>query len=102
MVVPGHGAPFTDLPRALDRAEALLAALRRDPDGIRRTLAMSSVAFLAMARPELGLEGIAEVVRGQLQARPPFCPGPDTPSAQALVQEAVARHTARRSQRAPG
>ncbi len=31
LVVPGHGAPFTDVPQALQRARARLASFQRDP-----------------------------------------------------------------------
>jgi glyoxylase-like metal-dependent hydrolase (beta-lactamase superfamily II) len=95
VVVPGHGAPFEDFAGALDRAEARLAPLRDDPDLIRKAVAQNGVGFLGMARPELGLAGLSEAVRRMVDEHPPLRPGPDTPSAEALVEQAFATMAAR-------
>ncbi len=101
VVVPGHGMPFEDFAGALDRAEARLAPLRDDPDLIRKAVAQNGVGFLGMARPELGLEGLSAAVRAMVDEHPPLRPGPGTPSAEALVQEAFVTMAARYA-RAPG
>jgi glyoxylase-like metal-dependent hydrolase (beta-lactamase superfamily II) len=88
VVVPGHGPPFEDLAGALSRAERRLASLRADPDRIRKAVAQNGVGFLGMARPELGLDGLAKAIRVMMEEHPPIDPGPETPSAEALVQEA--------------
>jgi glyoxylase-like metal-dependent hydrolase (beta-lactamase superfamily II) len=98
-VIPGHGAPFRDLAAALDRAEARLAAIRRDPDAIRRMVALGSVAFLSLARPELDRTALAALALRAVEEHPPYAPGPGVPDAQALVHQAFAELAARATSR---
>ena len=52
LVIPGHGAPFTDLDGAIARARSRLARLRADPERLHRKLLDDLVGFARLAAPE--------------------------------------------------
>ncbi len=54
VVVPGHGAPFSDLDGALARARSRLEYLRARPERMAAQMAKNCVGFVRMARSELG------------------------------------------------
>lgn len=53
VVIPGHGAPFADVERALAVARSRLDHLHRHPDRLQVLIIRSCAGFLKMARPEL-------------------------------------------------
>ena len=50
IVVPGHGAPFTEVRRALDTAYAKLAAMEADDTRIARSISKGMFIYAALAR----------------------------------------------------
>jgi len=57
VVIPGHGAPFTDVRGALGRARVLLERMR-DPKDLRRRAFMGAVGFWVLIDPTLDAEAI--------------------------------------------
>jgi glyoxylase-like metal-dependent hydrolase (beta-lactamase superfamily II) len=58
VVIPGHGAPFTDVAAALARAQARLAALSADPARNARQVARVLVKFWLLDRREATLDAL--------------------------------------------
>lgn len=52
VVIPGHGAPFTDLPGALARARGRLDHLARRRDRLRLQVVRNGLGFFDLAHPE--------------------------------------------------
>lgn len=86
VIVPGHGRPFTDLTSAIARARARLDAVRRNPDSVRRMVALGGVAFLSLARPELDRDALRDLVLRAVRAHPAGPPSGMT--AEELVEAA--------------
>jgi glyoxylase-like metal-dependent hydrolase (beta-lactamase superfamily II) len=57
-VVPGHGAPFADVPAALGRARERLAAFRRDPARHARHAARVLLKYHVMERRQVPLPAL--------------------------------------------
>lgn len=83
IVVPGHGAPFTTLGDAVDRARSRLAYLQAHPHRLRLLIARSCWSFLTMARPQLTVPDREALVRSLLLAR--GTPPEDLPTELAAV-----------------
>ena len=88
VVVPGHGAPFTDLRGALARARSRLDYLRRRPDRHRALAIRTLVGFRALSEglrdPEALLTAALEAARAMPAA------GPDAVGDEALCVGIVA------------
>jgi glyoxylase-like metal-dependent hydrolase (beta-lactamase superfamily II) len=67
LVIPGHGAPFTDVSEALANARGRLAALRADPERNLRQVLRAGHAFTRLAHPDWGparrLQGAEDLAR---------------------------------------
>jgi hypothetical protein len=57
-VIPGHGAPFTDVPSALARARARLDALSADPARNARQVARVLIKFWLLDRQRVTLDAL--------------------------------------------
>lgn len=57
-VIPGHGAPFTDVGAALERAQARLDALASDPARNARQVARVLIKFWLLDRREVALDAL--------------------------------------------
>ncbi|MBL8383165.1 MAG: MBL fold metallo-hydrolase [Burkholderiales bacterium] len=64
LVIPGHGAPFTDVGAALARAEAQLARLEANPAGLLRHAAKVSLAFLLMLEGRIAIATLGARLAG--------------------------------------
>lgn len=60
IVIPGHGAPFTDVPGALARAHARLDALAADPERNARHVAKVLIKFHLLDVREIGLAALID------------------------------------------
>lgn len=58
VVIPGHGAPFTDVGAALSRAHARLDALAADPARNARQVARVLVKFWLLDRRQVGFDAL--------------------------------------------
>lgn len=67
LVVPGHGAPFTDVAAALARARARLDGFRADPQRHARHAVKVMIKYHAMEEQRIGHEALV-----QWAARTPF------------------------------
>ena len=77
VVVPGHGAPFTDLDGAIARARSRLAYLEARPDRLRRKLLRDYLAFHALAHPRASAVELRATVEVSARAYAPL-PGDTT------------------------
>jgi glyoxylase-like metal-dependent hydrolase (beta-lactamase superfamily II) len=59
LVIPGHGAPFADVPAALARAHARLDHFAADPRRNTRNAAKVTLAFLLMIEGRMALDTLA-------------------------------------------
>jgi glyoxylase-like metal-dependent hydrolase (beta-lactamase superfamily II) len=64
LVIPGHGAPFTDVAGALGRARGRLAHFAADPARNTRNGAKVTLAFLLMIDGRLPLDTLAARLAG--------------------------------------
>lgn len=62
-VIPGHGAPFADVPAALARAHARLQALASDPRRNARNALRVLMKFLLLDREQVELAPLADELR---------------------------------------
>ena len=62
-VIPGHGAPFTDVRGALERAMRRLDAMQADPARNARNALRVLIKFLLLDRERVGFEEFAHDVR---------------------------------------
>ena len=60
LVVPGHGAPFTDVESALSRAFERLDALQASPERNARSVIRTLIKFHLLIVREVSLEGLIE------------------------------------------
>ena len=67
-VIPGHGAPFADVPQAIDRAQRKLAQMRADPQFWALSLFKSLLLFNLLERQQMPLAQLP----AYLQALPLF------------------------------
>jgi glyoxylase-like metal-dependent hydrolase (beta-lactamase superfamily II) len=88
VVIPGHGAPFTDLSGALARARRRLERMRADPAGHRRKALTDLVGFAAMAHR--GAVDLRALLRAAMAAYPPL-PGDPGGREEALAQSVLDR-----------
>ncbi|MBI3283343.1 MAG: MBL fold metallo-hydrolase [Burkholderiales bacterium] len=58
LVIPGHGAPFSDVPGALQRAESRLAYLAAEPKRNARNALKVMLAFLLLERRQIALSTV--------------------------------------------
>ncbi|MFZ6649198.1 MBL fold metallo-hydrolase [Undibacterium sp. TJN25] len=63
VVIPGHGAPFSNVAAALDRAHGRLDYLAADPRRNARNALKVMMAFLLLEKRELSLHGLQGLVR---------------------------------------
>lgn len=63
LVIPGHGAPFTDVPAALQRARSRLAYLRAEPGRNARNALKVLIAFLLLEARQLSLAALASQIQ---------------------------------------
>ncbi|WP_394779415.1 MBL fold metallo-hydrolase [Undibacterium sp.] len=63
VVIPGHGAPFSNVAAALDRARGRLDYLAADPRRNARNALKVMMAFLLLEQRELSLQGLQGQVR---------------------------------------
>ena len=61
-VIPGHGAPFTDVAAALDRAYSRLHWFEEDPSRIARNCAKVMLTFSLLERRSLALDDLPRYV----------------------------------------
>ncbi len=64
VVIPGHGAPFTDVDAALDRARQRLAALSADPARNARQVAKALIKFYLLDVRKLPLDRLVQHLSG--------------------------------------
>ena len=64
LVIPGHGAPFTDVDAALGRAHQRLAALSADPARNARQVAKALIKFYLLDVRSLSLEALIRHLSG--------------------------------------
>jgi glyoxylase-like metal-dependent hydrolase (beta-lactamase superfamily II) len=64
LVIPGHGAPFTDVAGALARAQGRLDYFMADPRRNARNAVKVMIAFLLLERGELSLRALQEQIAG--------------------------------------
>ncbi len=88
-VIPGHGAPFSDLRAALRRARQRLAYLEARPDRLRVQLIRNLAQFLRLSRPDDPHATWADQVR-RLAAGIDALPGDDGPSSEAIAAQITA------------
>jgi len=99
VVIPGHGAPFTDAPAAVARARSRLTYLRRNPHRHRRQVLFNLAAFASLARPDMSQEAMREHVREAARSFAPAVVGDVTagsadsadrePGTEAVVEEVL-------------
>jgi glyoxylase-like metal-dependent hydrolase (beta-lactamase superfamily II) len=63
LVIPGHGAPFTEVQAALQNAHARIQWLADDPKRNADNAIRALLAFKLMSVPRLSLHDIAELIR---------------------------------------
>lgn len=93
VVVPGHGAPFTDLVRSLADARGKLAALERDPVKNARHVAKSLFVFALLDKREMKVANVPaylESVPVYRRLREEFLSGSNEELAARMVDELVA------------
>lgn len=67
LVIPGHGAPFRDVPAALERAGSRLAYLAAEPKRNARHALKVMLAFLLLERGRIALDSVvAQLCRNRL------------------------------------
>lgn len=64
LVIPGHGAPFTDMNRALETAFSRLDYLAADPERNARNAVKALVKFLLLARQAVPLDALPALLTG--------------------------------------
>ena len=64
LVIPGHGAPFSDVDAALTRARERLAALAADPARNARHVAKALIKFLLLDARALPFDALVRHLRG--------------------------------------
>lgn len=69
LVIPGHGAPFTDVSAALKRAHSRLAYLAADPGRNARNALKVMIAFLLLEAQQLSLAAIASQIQSSSALR---------------------------------
>ena len=62
-VIPGHGAPFTDLHGALGRARSRLDHLAKNRDRLRAQVVRNGLGFFRLAHPAAPLAAVEAVAR---------------------------------------
>jgi len=63
-VIPGHGAPFADVPEALERAFRRLAAFEQNVERLARHALKVMLAFFLLERREIRREALPEFLAG--------------------------------------
>lgn len=63
-VIPGHGAPFADVPEALERAFRRLAAFEHNVERLARHALKVMLAFFLLERREIRREALPEFLAG--------------------------------------
>lgn len=93
VVVPGHGAPFTEVAEAVQNAQSRIAWLAEDPKRNADNALKGLVAFCLLDRRRMTLDEIEQLVGTQLLARPGIAPHypPDPPRLAAWVAEQLVR-----------
>ena len=89
IVIPGHGAPFADLPGALHRARRRLEALAADPQKVRRAAIRSTAAFWRLANPDAPDRAIRDRIARLVQGIGPL-PDDRNPEPDAALVDRIA------------
>jgi hypothetical protein len=69
LVIPGHGAPFTDVDQALARAFARLGALEASPERNARHIIKTLIKFHLLIVRQIALDGLIARCGGWRYAR---------------------------------
>ena len=93
MVVPGHGAPFTDVAKSLLDARGKLAALKKDPQKNARHVAKSLFVFALLDKGEMKVDDVAAYLHSvpvYRRLREQFLQGSNDELAARMMAELVA------------
>ncbi len=90
-VIPGHGAAFTDIGAALDRAYSKLQYLREDPVRHEKMAARVLLKFLLLDREKIALADLSSIL-GQARLFRRLLGNPLDPQAQQSYCLSLARH----------
>lgn len=93
MVIPGHGAPFTEVAESLGEAHSRIDWLAEQPRRNADNALKGLVAFCLLDRRRMALSEIAGLVGAHLLARPGIRPHypPDPEAVAARVAEQLVR-----------